>query len=88
LLIGRVLMERGATLLHVRGTGKVETDAEISAASGKASVDPQPALFGEIDEAKWKSTASVSRKRVPENSGVLERTHWKLIAGVVQFATL
>jgi uncharacterized protein (DUF488 family) len=59
LLIGRVLMERGAELTHIRGTSEVQVDATVAAASGKMLVETQPALFAEIDEARWRSTASV-----------------------------
>jgi uncharacterized protein (DUF488 family) len=62
LLVGRVLMERGAELLHLRSDGQVQTEAAVAAASGKALVEAQPALFAEMEEDKWRSTASVSRK--------------------------
>ena len=62
LLIGRVLMERGAELVHVRGKGELQDDAAVSVASGKKLVETQPALFAEIDEARWRSTASVLPK--------------------------
>ncbi len=62
LLIGRVLVERGAELLHIRGDGELQPEAQVAAASGKLLTDPQPALFAELDEDKWRSTASVSPK--------------------------
>jgi uncharacterized protein (DUF488 family) len=68
LLIGRVLSERGHTMLHIRGDGRVETDEVVAAQSGKALVEGQPALFAELDEDKWRSTASVLPKRAPANS--------------------
>jgi len=68
LLIGRVLVERGHQLLHLRGDGTAQTDDQNAAHSGKPLVDPQPALFAEVNEAKWKSTASVSRKKPQPNS--------------------
>jgi uncharacterized protein (DUF488 family) len=67
LLVARVLVERGHEVLHIRGDGRVETDAEIAAASGKSLVNEQPALFAELDEDQWRSTASVSPKRTPES---------------------
>jgi len=67
LLIGRVLIERGHELLHIRGNGELQSDEAIAAESGKPLTDPQPALFAEVNEAKWKSTASVSRKRPQPN---------------------
>jgi uncharacterized protein (DUF488 family) len=68
LLIGRVLAERGAELLHIRGTGELQTEADVAAESGKAMTETQPALFAELDEARWRSTASVLRKGPPPNS--------------------
>jgi uncharacterized protein (DUF488 family) len=70
LLIGRVLMERGAHLLHIRGDGSVQTEEQIAAASGKPLVETQPALFAELDEDKWRSTASVSPRDQQRNSSV------------------
>ncbi|HEV2618950.1 MAG TPA: DUF488 domain-containing protein [Acidobacteriaceae bacterium] len=70
LLVGRVLVERGAHLLHIRGDGTVQTEEQVAAASGKPLVEPQPALFTELDEDKWRSTASVSpRNQRPSSSG-------------------
>jgi uncharacterized protein (DUF488 family) len=65
LLVGRVLAERGHEIMHIRGNGHVETDAEVAAASGKNLVNEQPALFAELDEDQWRSTASVSPKKAP-----------------------
>jgi len=67
LLVGRVLAERGHDMLHIRGDRRVETDAEVSAASGKTLVNEQPALFAELDEDQWRSTASVSPRKTPES---------------------
>ena len=68
LLVGRVLSEHGSTMLHIRGDGRVESDAQVAAASGKPLVDAQAELFAEIEEDKWRSTASVSPKRAPVSS--------------------
>ena len=68
LLVGRVLAERGHELLHIRGDGRVQTDAELAAESGKPLMNDQPALFAELDEDQWRSTASVSPKKAPANS--------------------
>jgi len=62
LLIGRVLIERGAEIIHVRGTGELQTESQVATSSGKAFVEPQPALFAELDEDKWRSTASALPK--------------------------
>jgi uncharacterized protein (DUF488 family) len=68
LLIGRVLAERGNTMQHIRGDGRLESDETIAAESGKPLVDAQPALFAELDEDQWRSTASVLPKKAPASS--------------------
>jgi uncharacterized protein (DUF488 family) len=68
LLIGRVLAERGHTMTHIRGDGSLESDETVAAEARKPLVDGQPALFAELDEDKWRSTASVSPKRAPASS--------------------
>lgn len=67
LLVGRVMAEREHEMLHIRGDGRVETDSELAAASGKKLVNEQPALFAELDEDQWRSTASVSPRKTPES---------------------
>jgi uncharacterized protein (DUF488 family) len=68
LLVGRVLIEHGHQVLHIRGDGRVETDAEVAADSGKLLVNGQPALFAEMEEDQWRSTASVLPKKAPASS--------------------
>jgi hypothetical protein len=68
LLIGRVLTERGHNMLHIRGDARIESDAEVAAGSGKPLIDDQPALFAELDEDKWRSTASVLPRKTPASS--------------------
>lgn len=68
LLVTRVLMDRGHQVLHIRGDGRVMADEEVSAESGKSLVNEQPALFAELDEDQWRSTASVLPKKAPANS--------------------
>ena len=68
LLVGRVLAERGHELLHIRGDGRVQSEAEVAAESGKPLVNEQPALFAELDEDQWRSTASVLPKKAPASS--------------------
>lgn len=70
LLIGRVLTELGHTMLHIRGDGRVEQDGTVAAQAGKALINEQPALFAELDEDQWRSTASVLPKKAPANSSV------------------
>jgi len=68
LLVGRVLSERGHEVMHIRGDGRLQTDAEVAAESGKALRKGQAALFAELEEDEWRSTASVSQKRAPASS--------------------
>jgi uncharacterized protein (DUF488 family) len=68
LLFGRVLAERGHTMIHIRGDGRLDTDSAVAKESGKALVDSQPALFAELDEDQWRSTASVLPKKAPASS--------------------
>jgi uncharacterized protein (DUF488 family) len=68
LLVGRVLMERGHEVLHIRGDGSVVTDDDVARESRKALVNEQPALFAELDEDQWRSTASVLPKKTPASS--------------------
>ncbi len=68
LLIGRVLCERGHTMIHIRGDGRLESDETVAAETGKPLIDTQPALFAELDEDQWRSTASVLPKKAPESS--------------------
>ncbi|MDQ3864346.1 MAG: DUF488 domain-containing protein, partial [Actinomycetota bacterium] len=55
LLVGRALEERGITLRHIRGDGRVETEDEVDGG--------QPILFSQTEANPRKSTRSVSRKR-------------------------
>jgi uncharacterized protein (DUF488 family) len=68
LLVARVLIERGHEVLHIRGDGRVDTDQDVARASGKSLVNEQPALFAELDEDQWRSTASVLPKKAQANS--------------------
>ena len=68
LLIGRVLLERGAEVIHIRGNGEMQAEAQVAASSGKTLVEKQPALFPELDEDKWRSTASVLRNAPQKTS--------------------
>jgi hypothetical protein len=70
LLVGRVLVERGAQLQHIRGDGNLQEERWVAESSGKALIEMQPALFAEMDEDKWRSTASVLPKNQQPNSSV------------------
>jgi hypothetical protein len=68
LLVARVLIERRHEVLHIRGDGRVESDGDVASESGKSLVKEQPALFAELDEDQWRSTASVLPKKAPASS--------------------
>jgi uncharacterized protein (DUF488 family) len=68
LLVARVLIESGHEILHIRGDGRLESEADVASQSGKALVNEQPALFAELDEDQWRSTASVLPRRAPASS--------------------
>lgn len=78
LLVGRVLGERGAWIVHVRGDGRLQTETElIDAEKPPDKSGGQQSLFdldaGGQDDTQagggaWRSTQSVSRKGRPGNS--------------------
>lgn len=57
LLVGKVLTEQGAELRHILRGGSVRIEHDVSICDGG-----QGALFG-AEEAVWRSTQSVSRRR-------------------------
>ncbi|MGB8261892.1 MAG: DUF488 domain-containing protein [Terracidiphilus sp.] len=68
LLVGRVLLDRGHQVLHIRGDGRLQTEAEVEEESGKPLIPPQPSLFAELEEDQWRSTASVLPKKPQASS--------------------
>ena len=64
LLVGRVLGERGIAVDHIRGDGRLQSEAELAAAEPHSN---QLSLFEEI-EAPWKSVPSVSPKKRQSSS--------------------
>jgi uncharacterized protein (DUF488 family) len=67
LLVGRVLGERGTKVLHIRGDGRLQSEAELEAEETGTDT-AQPSLFDREEGRAWKSTQSVSRKRPPGSS--------------------
>jgi uncharacterized protein (DUF488 family) len=64
LLVSRVMSQRGTTVLHIRGDGNVQTEAQIRGPDSE-----QPFLFELPQEDEtWKSLRSVSRKKPPPSS--------------------
>ena len=62
LLIGRVLVERGVQVYHIRGDGRIEADADLD-----RQANQQTSLFEE-GEDEWKSLRSVSPGNPPQTS--------------------
>jgi len=63
LLVGRVLAERGATVLHIRGDGSIQKE------EAQEPANKQPSLFEDQEATEWKSIQPVSRKRrLPSSS--------------------
>jgi len=65
-LVGRVLLQRGARLLHIRGDGMLQEECELSADPADAS-DAQLRLFG-AEPKPWRSTQPVLSKDGPVTS--------------------
>jgi uncharacterized protein (DUF488 family) len=70
LLVGRVLAERGVTVLHIRGDGRIQTETELAEAERRdepAEIQ-QEFAFAAREKPEWKSTRSVSQARPPKRS--------------------
>ena len=63
LLVSRVLAKRGVAVLHIRGDGSVQADADLRDAALF-----QGSLFDLPGEQPWKSLRSVSPRRTRESS--------------------
>jgi uncharacterized protein (DUF488 family) len=65
LLVGRVLLDHGIQVEHIRGDGRIQTEDEVA-----AEVDPrrdQLSLFQKVEAEPWKSIPSVLRKKRPNS---------------------
>jgi uncharacterized protein (DUF488 family) len=65
LLVGRVLLDRGIQVEHIRGDGRIQTEEEVA-----AEADPdrdQLPLFQKGEAEPWKSIPSVLRKKRPNS---------------------
>jgi uncharacterized protein (DUF488 family) len=70
-LVGRVLAGEGITLRHIRGDGRVQSDAELAqkkGGEGQASLFDADALDDLAKEGPWRSLLSVSPRRPPNRS--------------------
>jgi hypothetical protein len=62
-----VLRDRGAAVLHIRGDGRIQAEDDLY--SSQADASPQGELFkANLEERRWRSAQSVSRRRAPLNS--------------------
>ena len=68
LLVGRVLVARGVVLDHVRGDGRVQTEAELANEEARRHDNGQMRLFDVQEDKPWKSTQSVLQKRRRQTS--------------------
>jgi uncharacterized protein (DUF488 family) len=60
LLVGRVLCDEGAQIVHIRGDGRLEEETGVP--------QYQRTLFGAQEEPGWKSIRSVLPRRAPASS--------------------
>ena len=73
LLVGRVLQDRGVRVIHLRGDGSEQTEAELAAEEKFRKTKGQLNLFETEEPGEWKSTQSVlPRKAPPSSSGLFE----------------
>lgn len=71
LLVGRVLVERGVSLVHIRGDGALQSEDELCRAEAETKRERsmgQLSLFEFEEEPEWKSIRSVLPKRPPGSS--------------------
>ena len=68
LLVGRVLGERGVGVVHLRGDGRAQTEAELAAEEKFRKTKGQLSLFDSEEPDQWKSTQSVLPRRAPQSS--------------------
>jgi len=70
LLVGRVLLDHGIRVEHIRGDGRIQTEEEVA-----MQTDPdrdQLSLFGKAEAEPWKSIPSVLRKKRPNRETTSE----------------
>ena len=71
LLVGKVLLEHGANLVHIRGDGTLQTEEEVCHAEAEEKQERthgQLSLFEFEEETEWKSIRSVLPRKPPESS--------------------
>lgn len=69
LLVGRVLISRDIRVHHIRGDGKMQTEADVEIEDmQRYSKYPQLQLFNSQEVKPWKSTRSVLQRKQRNNS--------------------
>ncbi len=66
-LVGRVLRERGVRVLHIRGDGRIQTEQEVAQEEEYRRTQGQMEFFDDPEAREWKSTRSVSPRKVPRS---------------------
>jgi uncharacterized protein (DUF488 family) len=70
-LVGRVLVERGVRLIHIRGDGRLQSEEDLAREERFEKTKGQMTLFDLEETETWKSTRSVSpRGGRPTSSGL------------------
>jgi uncharacterized protein (DUF488 family) len=67
LLIGRVLREQEVRVLHIRGDGAIQTEQEVAQEEEYRRTQGQMEFFDDPEAREWKSTRSVSPRKVPRS---------------------
>lgn len=68
LLVGKVLTGQGVRIRHIRGDGRLQSEEELTAEENYQKNKGQMSLFPQEEAEEWKSTRSVSPKKVRRNS--------------------
>lgn len=68
LLLGRLLKQRGYSLLHIRGDGRIESEEQLLEQEKFRKTKGQKTLFDMEESKEWKSTQSVSPRKAPRSS--------------------
>jgi len=68
LLIGRVLADRGVSVMHIRGDLRVQSEEDVAAEELFRKTKGQLSLFDMEETDEWKSTQSVLPRKAPTNS--------------------
>lgn len=65
LLVGRVLIDHGFRVEHIRGDGRIQTEEDVAAK--RESDKEQLSFFQQAETESWKSIFSVPRKKRPRH---------------------